>query len=271
MARSCSPSRRPRCAAPTSWRAGSPACCATPCLAPMALTARLCASARPSRSPPANRPTRSNPCSLACPSRPRLRPSRHAPIFRAPAEGAQDVEHLRTAHDRRRVRRGLPVVLHWQAPARKSRGAPPRSPRRGAVPPVFPQSLGPAGGLKPTGISHLKVRSPERYNANVPRIAAAAASEGLVYAPDKIQRQPNTLDCHRLIRWAEAIGAAPRMKQRLMDLYFTEGADLSDREVLVQAASDCGLDADRVREQLASDLDVEAVTRAADSAKDAGI
>jgi len=137
--------------------------------------------------------------------------------------------------------------------------------------PYFLNPWVPREGISRTEYLTMKFGSPERYNANVPRIAAAAASEGLVYAPDKIQRQPNTLDCHRLIRWAEAIGAAPRMKQRLMDLYFTEGADLSDREVLVQAASDCGLDADRVREQLASDLDVEAVTRAADSAKDAGI
>lgn len=137
--------------------------------------------------------------------------------------------------------------------------------------PYFLNPWVPREGISRTEYLTTKFGSPERYNANVPRIAAAAASEGLVYAPDKIQRQPNTVDCHRLIRWAETIGAAPRMKQRLMDLYFTEGADLSDREVLVRAAADCGLDADRVREQLASDLDVEAVTRAAESAKEAGI
>lgn len=137
--------------------------------------------------------------------------------------------------------------------------------------PYFLNPWVPREGISRTEYLTTKFGSPERYNANVPRIAAAAASEGLVYAPDKIQRQPNTVDCHRLIRWAEEIGAAPRMKQRLMDLYFTEGADLSDREVLVRAAADCGLDADRVREQLASDLDVEAVTRAAESAKEAGI
>ncbi len=54
-----------------------------------------------------------------------------------------------------------------------------------------------------------------------------------------IKRQPNTLDCHRLILWAGETGNAARMKQRLMDLYFTEGGDLTDREVLVKAA--CGL------------------------------
>jgi predicted DsbA family dithiol-disulfide isomerase len=61
------------------------------------------------------------------------------------------------------------------------------------------------------------------------------------------------------------------MKQRLMDLYFTEGADLTDREVLVKAAAGCGLDATRVRELLASDTDVDTVTQAAESAKASGI
>jgi predicted DsbA family dithiol-disulfide isomerase len=103
-------------------------------------------------------------------------------------------------------------------------------------------------------------------------VVAAAASEGLTYAPDKIQRQPNTIDCHRLILWADQRnGNGPRMKQRLMDLYFTEGGDLTDRETLVRAAADCGLDAEQVRELLASDTDVDTVTQAAESAKNAGI
>jgi len=84
-------------------------------------------------------------------------------------------------------------------------------------------------------------------------------------------RQPNTLDSHRLILWAQAAGRAPEMKQRLMDLYFTEGADLSDREVLVKAAADVGMDADKTRELLNSDADVTRIENAANSAKEAGI
>jgi predicted DsbA family dithiol-disulfide isomerase len=114
-----------------------------------------------------------------------------------------------------------------------------------------------------------KFGSVERYGSIAQRVAAAAADEGLTYAIDRISRQPNTLDSHRLILWAGENGA--RMKQRLMDLYFTEGADLSDREVLVRAAADVGLDPDRVREQLAGDADVAGVTREAVSAKEAGI
>jgi predicted DsbA family dithiol-disulfide isomerase len=116
-----------------------------------------------------------------------------------------------------------------------------------------------------------KFGSVDRYADIAKRVAAAAAAEGLTYAVDKMKRQPNTLDCHRLILWAEASGRAAEMKQRLMDLYFTEGADLSDREVLVRAAADCGSDPDQTRAMLASDADVDRVATAANAAKDAGI
>jgi predicted DsbA family dithiol-disulfide isomerase len=86
-----------------------------------------------------------------------------------------------------------------------------------------------------------------------------------------MKRQPNTTDSHRLIRWAEGIGKAAEMKQRLMDLYFTEGADLTNRAVLVQAASDVGLDPEDVRAALDSDKDVAEVKQEAQSAKEAGI
>jgi predicted DsbA family dithiol-disulfide isomerase len=116
-----------------------------------------------------------------------------------------------------------------------------------------------------------KFGSVERYADMAKRVAAAAAEEGLTYAIDKIARQPNTLDAHRLIRWADEIGRAACMKQRLMDLYFTDGADLTDREVLARAAGDCGLEGKQVRAWLASDKDVAEVEQQANAAKTAGI
>ena len=116
-----------------------------------------------------------------------------------------------------------------------------------------------------------KFGSPERYRSIARRVAEAAAAEGLTYALDGIKRQPNTLDCHRLILWAGETGNAARMKQRLMDLYFTEGGDLTDRDVLIGAAADCGLDADLVRRQLAGEDDVARVAQEAETAKEAGI
>ena len=46
---------------------------------------------------------------------------------------------------------------------------------------------------------------------------------------------------------------------------------IADRDVLVKAAADCGLDADLARRRLAGDDDIERVSREAESAKETGI
>lgn len=116
-----------------------------------------------------------------------------------------------------------------------------------------------------------KFGSVERYAQIAERVKAAAADEGLVYAPDRISRQPNTTDCHRLILWADKSGNAARMKQRLMDLYFTEGGDLTSNDVLAQAAADIGFDRAEVSRLLATEQDIDAVTQQAQTAKHSGI
>jgi predicted DsbA family dithiol-disulfide isomerase len=137
--------------------------------------------------------------------------------------------------------------------------------------PYFLNPWVPREGMSRAQYLTTKFGSPERYRAIAQRVAAAAAAEGLTYRLDGITRQPNTLDCHRLILWAEATGSAARMKQRLMELYFAEGGDLTDHAVLVAAAADSQLDADRVRDRLAGDDDIARVEQEADSAKQAGI
>jgi predicted DsbA family dithiol-disulfide isomerase len=145
----------------------------------------------------------------------------------------------------------IPVEVHWH--------------------PYFLNDWIPREGIARKEYLTTKFGSPERYSGIAKRVAAAAAEEGLTYAMDKISRQPNTLDAHRLIRWADSIGKAAEMKQKLMDLYFTDGADLSDRAVLARAAADVGLNADDVGKALAGDQDVAQVESEALSAKEAGI
>lgn len=137
--------------------------------------------------------------------------------------------------------------------------------------PYFLNDWIPREGISREDYLTKKFGSVERYKGIAQRVGAAAAADGLVYAADKMKQQPNTLDCHRLIHWAEAIGKAAEMKQKLMDLYFTQGADLTDRETLVKAAADVGLDANNVRADLGSDKDVAHVEQEALSAKEAGI
>ena len=137
--------------------------------------------------------------------------------------------------------------------------------------PYFLNPWVPREGMSRVDYLTAKFGSPERYEKIALRVAQAAANEGLTYNIGALARQPNTLDCHRLILWGGRLGKAARLKQRLMEIYFSEGGDLSDRSVLVQAASDCGLDPVEVRAMLASDADVAAVEQAAKSAQEAGI
>ena len=146
---------------------------------------------------------------------------------------------------------GIPVEVHFR--------------------PYFLNGWIPLEGMSREQYLTAKFGSPESHKGIAQRVTAAAASEGLVYASERINRQPNTRDPHRLIRWAEAIGKAPGMKQRLMDLYFSEGADLSNTDVLVQAAADVGLNPAQMRADLASDKDVAEVEQEVRMAKDAGI
>jgi predicted DsbA family dithiol-disulfide isomerase len=137
--------------------------------------------------------------------------------------------------------------------------------------PYFLNPWVPREGISREDYLTTKFGSVDAYKGIAGRVVAAANEEGLSYRPDLVQRQPNTTDCHRLIHWAEAIGKAAEMKQRLMELYFRDGGDLTDTEVLVQAAADVGLDADDVRRRLASDEDVALVSGQAQEAADKGV
>jgi predicted DsbA family dithiol-disulfide isomerase len=145
----------------------------------------------------------------------------------------------------------VPVEVHWR--------------------PFFLNPWVPREGISREDYLTTKFGSVEAYKGIAGRVVAAAEQEGLSYRPELVARQPNTIDCHRLILWAEAIGKAAEMKQRLMELYFRDGGDLTDVNVLVQAAADCGLDAEDVRRRLATDEDVALVSSRAQEAADKGI
>src|ERR1700732_4904851 len=145
----------------------------------------------------------------------------------------------------------VPVEIHWR--------------------PFFLNSWVPREGISRDEYLTRKFGSPEAYKGIAGGGVTAAGEEGLSYRPDLVKRQPNTIDCHRLIHWAEAQGKAAEMKQRLMELYFRDGGDLTDTNVLVQAAADCGLDADDVRRRLGTGEDVALISGQAQEASDKGI
>lgn len=137
--------------------------------------------------------------------------------------------------------------------------------------PFFLNPWVPREGISRDEYLTAKFGSPEAYKNIAGRVVTAAAEEGLQYNPGNVKRQPNTIDSHRLIHWADADGKAAQMKQKLMELYFRDGGDLTSTDVLVQAASDIGMDADTVRRRLATDEDVELISGHAQEASEKGI
>ena len=94
-------------------------------------------------------------------------------------------------------------------------------------------------------------------------IEEAGAGEGIAFRFDTIAVSPNTLDAHRLIRWAQNAGAGVQDKvvERLFSLFFLEGANIGDHSVLIGVARECGMDAAIVETLLASDADRDLVTQ----------
>jgi predicted DsbA family dithiol-disulfide isomerase len=102
-------------------------------------------------------------------------------------------------------------------------------------------------------------------------LAAEGAKEGIAFAFDKIERRPDTLDSHRLIRWAGAAGLQDSAVERLFTAYFLEGRDIGDAGVLEFLAADIGMDSLQVADLLAGDTDLAAVEREAKLANEMGI
>jgi predicted DsbA family dithiol-disulfide isomerase len=94
--------------------------------------------------------------------------------------------------------------------------------------------------------------TPEQLQRNREAIRARGADLGFTFEMGKRSRVYNTFDAHRLLHWAELEGRQRDVKRALFTAYFTEGRNPSDREVLVDVATQAGLDAVRAREVIES-------------------
>jgi predicted DsbA family dithiol-disulfide isomerase len=95
----------------------------------------------------------------------------------------------------------------------------------------------------------------ERAESIIASITATAAEEGLDFHLERAQRA-NTRDAHRLLQYAldhGPEGAQGALKERLLRAYFTDGLDVSDPDVLADAAEAVGLDRAAVVAHLASE------------------
>ena len=130
----------------------------------------------------------------------------------------------------------------------------------------------PAEGMDRREYLETKFGGADNARAVYGRVIAEGARESLPFDFGAIPRTPNTLDSHRLVRWAagQPSGQAP-MVEALFDAYFARGQDVGDAEVLARVAAGAGYDEPGAREWLVGDAGRAEVAREDMQARRAGI
>jgi predicted DsbA family dithiol-disulfide isomerase len=119
----------------------------------------------------------------------------------------------------------------------------------------------PPQGKDRTEYMRAKFGDVERLRESHERLASLGAAEGISFDFDAIAVSPNTLDAHRVIRWAGSAGETiqNRVVEELFSRYFERGQDIGDHAVLIKAARAAGMDASVVETLLPTDADADAV------------
>lgn len=81
----------------------------------------------------------------------------------------------------------------------------------------------------------------------------------------------NTLDAHRLIRWAGPAGCQDIVVEALMEQYFEKAAFLGDKTLLCDIAESAGMERESVAELLATDRDAALVRQDIQQANHMGV
>jgi predicted DsbA family dithiol-disulfide isomerase len=111
----------------------------------------------------------------------------------------------------------------------------------------------PAEGIPRASYLARKFGGAERAAGVYARVTDVGDAVGISFRFDRIERQPNTLDGHRLIAWAQEQGDAATLVERLFGAYFIEGRYIGDRNELARLAAEAGWSEDDARAMLQSD------------------
>ena len=87
------------------------------------------------------------------------------------------------------------------------------------------------------------------------QVMQAGEQAGVEINIDRIERQPNTLDAHRLIHWAGLEGRQNAVVTGLFRAYFRDGRDIGNSDTLADIGAAAGMDRAMVARLLASDAD----------------
>jgi len=103
------------------------------------------------------------------------------------------------------------------------------------------------------------------------RVMQAAEDAGVEINLDRIERQPNTLDAHRLIHWAGLEGRQTAVVSALFRAYFRDGRDIGDAGTLADIGESAGMDRALTARLLATDADRDLIAARDRHARERGI
>lgn len=119
----------------------------------------------------------------------------------------------------------------------------------------------------PVGGVDAKAYNAQRFGTDVGRQRAREMKNALIkygeeedipFDFDGIAVRPNSLNAHRLVRWAQGQDKGVDTKEALFSAYFEHGRNIGEADVLTEIAGDIGLDTSIISDLLASDADIEA-------------
>jgi len=99
----------------------------------------------------------------------------------------------------------------------------------------------------------------DRFKAMREALEDAGPTVGIDFKFGEIPMRPNTLDAHRLLKWAQGQDLGDTASDALFRAFFTELKDVGDHTILKEIAEDIGMDAELVSELLAKEDDKNVV------------
>jgi predicted DsbA family dithiol-disulfide isomerase len=103
------------------------------------------------------------------------------------------------------------------------------------------------------------------------RVANVGLETGIAFQFERIERQPNTIDAHRLIAFAQRHGKQDALVETLFRAFFLEGENIGDSATLAGLAERAGLDRAQAAAYLASEEGKADVQREDEWARGAGV
>ena len=111
----------------------------------------------------------------------------------------------------------------------------------------------------------------ERAHSVHASLVQAGEEEGISFNFNKIEKTPNTVYSHRLVRYAAKYGLQTPVISAIFDAYFLEGRDIGEPDTLARIADAAGMDHDDTLEFLESDRDTETILAEDELARRLGV